>query len=112
MLREEVEEAVRNLKAGKFPRVDNIPCELLKNGRETTTAVLATICQKIWETKEWPKEWTQSLVISLTKNGNLKQCQNYRAISLISHLSKIILRVIFNPLKVKVEELRAEEQAG
>ena len=65
VLREEVEEAVRNPKAGKSPGVDTIPSEVLKNGGETTTTVLTVTCQKIWETKEWPKEWTQSLVIPL-----------------------------------------------
>ena len=59
VLRQEVEEAVQSLKAGKSPGVDNIPSELLKNGGETTTTtVLTVICQKMWETKEWPKEWT------------------------------------------------------
>ena len=62
VLREEVEEAVQSLKAGKSPRVDNIPSELLKNGHETTPTVLTAICQ-IWETQEWPKEWIQSVVI-------------------------------------------------
>ena len=64
MLGEEVEEAVRSLKAG----VDIIPSELLKNGGDAITmSVLTAICQKIWETKEWPREWTQSLVIPFTK---------------------------------------------
>ena len=66
VLREEVEEAVRDPRAEKSPGVDNIPSELLKNGGETTTTVLTVICQKIWETKEWPREWTQSLVKPLT----------------------------------------------
>ena len=48
VLREEVEEAVHSLKAGKSPGVDNIPSELLKNGDEATTTVLTAICQKIW----------------------------------------------------------------
>ena len=60
VLREEVEEAVRNPRAGKSPGVDNIPSDLSKNGGETTT-VLTVICQNIWEMKEW----TQSLVIPL-----------------------------------------------
>ena len=55
--REEAEETVHSLKAGKSPGVDNIPSELLKNVGETTTTVLIAICQNIWETKEWPKEW-------------------------------------------------------
>ena len=83
MLREVVEEAVRSLKSGKSEGVDNIPSELLKNGGEATTTVL-TICPKILETKQWPKAWTQSLVILLPKKGNLRQYQNYRTISLIT----------------------------
>ena len=91
VLTEEVEEAVRSLKAGKSPGVDNSPSELLKNGGKTTTTVLTVICQMIWETKEWPKEWTQSLVIPLPKKGNHKQCYNYRIISLIGCPSRIII---------------------
>ena len=56
VLREEVEEAVRGLKAGKFPGVDNIPFELLTKEGEATTTILTPICQKTWEMKEWPKE--------------------------------------------------------
>ena len=63
MLWEKVEEAVHSLKAGKSPGVGNIPSELLKNGGEGTTSALTAKCKKIWETKEWPKEWTQLLVI-------------------------------------------------
>ena len=75
-----------NLKAGKSPGVHNIPSELLKNGGETTT-VLIVICQKMWEVKKWPKEWTQSLVIPSPQKGHLKQYKNYCIISLISHLT-------------------------
>ena len=64
------------------------------------------------ETKEWPKECTQSLIIPLRRKGNPKQCQNYRCISLMSHPSKIMLRVILNRLKAKAEEVLAKEQAG
>ena len=112
MLREEVEEAIRSLKAGRSPGGDNIPFELLKNGSEATVTVPTAICQKIWETKEWPKRWTQSLVIPLPKKSILKQCHNYRTISLISHPSTILPRVILSQLKTKPEELLAEEQAG
>ena len=112
VLREEVEEAVRNPRAGKSPGVDNIPSEILKNGGVTATTVLTVMCQKIWKTKNWPKEWTQSFVIPLPQKGYLKQCKNYRTISLISHHSKIMLRVILNRLEAKAEELLAEDQAG
>ena len=58
MLRKEVEDAVYNLKE-KSPGVNNIPSELLTDGSEATTTVLTAICKRIWETKEWLKEWTQ-----------------------------------------------------
>ena len=92
--------------------MDNIPSKLLKNRGETTITVPTAICQEVWETKEWPMRWKQSFVIPLPKTGNLKQCQNYRTISLISHPGKIKLQVILNQLKAKVEELLVEEQAG
>ena len=74
--------------------------------------VLTEICNRIWRTGEWPTPWTQSLIITRPKKGNLQLCQNYRTISLISHLSKIILEVILNRLKPQAEEIIAEEQAG
>ena len=74
--------------------------------------ILNTICNKIWKTGEWPTTWTQSLVITLPKNGNLQLCQNYRAISLISHPSTVLLKTILNRLKPQAEDIIAEEQAG
>ena len=112
VLREEVAAVVRNLKAGKSPGVDKISSELLQDRGDSPTTVLAAIRQKIWETTELPKEWTQSLVIPLPKKGNLRQRQNYRTISSISHPSKIMLRFILNRLKAKAEELLTEEPAG
>ena len=74
--------------------------------------VLTEICNRIWRTGEWPTPWTQSLIITLPKKGNLQLCQNYRTISLISHSSKVMLKVILNRLKPQAEEIIAEEQAG
>ena len=61
-----------SLKAGKYTGEDNIPSELVKNGGEATTTVLTSTCQKIWEAKELPKEWTHSLVIPLQKKKKKK----------------------------------------
>ena len=65
-------------------------------------------------TGEWPTPWTQSLIINITlpKKGNLQLCQKYRTASLISHSSKVMLKVILNRLKPQAEEIIAEEQAG
>ena len=73
---------------------------------------LTEICNMIWRTGEWPTPWTQSLVITLPKKGNLQFFQNYRTIILISHLSKVILKVILNRLKPQAEDIITEEQAG
>ena len=107
ILREEVEIAVASLKKGKSAGVDNIPAELVQAGGETMIDVLTEICNRIWRTP-----WTQSLIITLPKKGYLQLCQNYRTISLISHSSKVMLKVILNRLKPQAEEIIAEEQAG
>ena len=113
ILREEVEIAVASLKKGKSAGVDNIPAELVHADGETTIDVLTEFCNGIWRTGEWPTPWTQSLIITLPKNGNLQLCQNYRTIdSSVSHSSKVMLKVILNGLKPQAEEIIAEEQAG
>ena len=83
-----MENAVPPLKKGKSAGVDNIPAELVQAVVEELITALSTIRNKIWQTGEWPNPWTQSLVITLPKKGNLQQCQNYHTISLISHPSK------------------------
>ena len=74
--------------------------------------VLTEICNRIWRTGEWPTPSTQSLMITLPKKGNLQLCQNYRTISLISHSSKVMLKVILNRPKPQAEDIIVEEQAG
>ena len=70
------------------------------------------ICNKIWQTGEWPIPWTQSLVITLPQKGNLQRCENYRTISLICHPSKVMPKIILYRLKPQAEKIIAEEQAG
>ena len=110
--RKDVEAALQSLKKGKSTGVDNIPAELVQADGEDVISALTTICNKIWQTGEWPAPCTQSLVITFPKKGNLQQCQNYRTISLISHPSKVMLKIILNRLKPQAEEIIAEEQAG
>ena len=66
----------------------------------------------MWTSGVWPSAWTQSIIILLPKKGNLRSCSNYRTISLISHPSKILLRIILNRLRSQAERIIAEEQAG
>ena len=100
------------MKKWKSAAVDNIPAELVQAGGEDVITALTTICNKIWHTGEWLTPWTQSLVITLPKKGNLQQCQNYRTISHINHPSKVMLKIILNRLKPQAEKIIAEEQAG
>ena len=104
--------AVASLKKGKSAGVDNIPADLVQAGGVTMIDVLTEICNRIWRITEWPTPWTQSLIITLPKMGNLQLCQNYRTINLISHSSKVMLKVILNRLKPQAKEIIAEEQAG
>ena len=73
--------------------------------------MLLIICNKIWQTGEWLTPWTQSLIITLLKKGNPQLCQNYPTISLISHPSKVMLRILLNRLKPQAEEI-TKGQAG
>ena len=100
------------MKKGKSAGVDNIPAELVQAGGEDVITALTTICNKIWQTGEWPTPWTQSLVITLPKKGNLQQCWNYRTTILISHPSKVMLKIVLKRLKPQAEKIIAEEQAG
>ena len=70
--------------------------------------VLTEICNMIWRTGAWPTPWTQSLIITLPKKGNLQLCQNYRTSRLIRHSNKVMLKVILNGLKPQAEEIIAE----
>ena len=100
------------MKKGKSAGVDNIPAELVQAGGEDVITALMAICDNIWQTGEWPTPSTQSLIITLSKKGNLQQCQNYRTISLISHPSKVMLKFIRNRLKPQAVKIITEEQAG
>jgi len=81
------------------------------SGKDVITS-LATICNKIWQTGERPTLSTQSLIIILPKKGDLQQHQNYRTTSLISHQSKVILKIKLNRLKPQAEKIIAEKQAS
>ena len=77
------------LKDGKSPRVDSIPADILKDGGPGIIDALTVVCQKIWTKGQWPKNWTKSLIIPLSKKDITRLCQNYTTISLICHHSKV-----------------------
>ena len=73
---------------------DGIPVELFQIMKDDAVKVLHSICQEIWKTQHWPQDWKRSVFIPIPKKGNAKECSNYRTIALISHASKVILKIL------------------
>src|SRR5574339_480293 len=73
---------------------DGIPVELLQILKDDAVKVLHSICQQIWKTQQWPQEWKRSVFIPMPKKGNAKECSNYCTIALISHASKVMLKIL------------------
>ena len=75
-------------------RVDGIPVELFEILKDDAVKVLYSICQQIWKTQQWPQDWKRSVFIPVPKKGNPKECSNYCTIALISHASKVMLKIL------------------
>ena len=73
---------------------DGIPMELFQILKDETVKVLHSICQQIWKTQQWPQDCKRSVSIPIAKKGNAKECSNYHTISLISHASKVMLKIL------------------
>ena len=73
---------------------DGIPVELFQILKDDAVKVLRSICQQIWKTQQWPQDWKRSVFIPIPKNRNYKECLNYRTVALISHASKVILKIL------------------
>ena len=71
-----------------------IPAELFQILKDDAVKVLHSICQQIWKTQQWPQDWKRSVFISIPKKGNAKERSNYLTSALISHASKIMLKII------------------
>ena len=73
---------------------DGIPVELFQILEDDAVKVLHSICQQIWKTQQWPQDWQRSIFIPIPKKGNAKECSNYHTIALISHASKVMLKIL------------------
>ena len=76
-----------------------IPAELFQILKDDAMKVLHSICQQIWKTQQWPQDWKRSVFIPIPKKGNAKECSNYHTIALISHPSKVMLKILQARLK-------------
>ena len=73
---------------------DGIPVELFQILKYDAVKLLHSICQQIWKTQQWPQDWKRSVFIPISKKGNAKECSNYYTIALISHASKVMLKIL------------------
>ena len=91
---------------------DGIPVELFQILKDDAVKVLHSICRQIWKTQQWPQDWKRSVFIPIPKKGNDKECSNYCTITLISHASKVMLKILQARLQQYVNHEISDVQAG
>ena len=90
----EVKWALGSITMNKASRDNGIPAELFQILEDDAVKVLHSICQQIWKTQQWPQDWKMTVFIPIPKKGNAKECSNYHTIALISHASKVMLKIL------------------
>ena len=91
---------------------DGVPVELFKILKDDAMKVLHSICQQIWKTQQLPQDWKRSIFIPNTNKGNAKECSNYGTIALISHASKVMLKILQVRLQQYMNQELPDVQAG
>ena len=108
----EVKWALESISTNKASGDDGIPVELFQILKDDVVKVLHSICQQIWNTQQWPQDWKRSVFIPIPKKGNAKECSNYRTVALISHASKVMLKILQARLQQYVNHELPDVQAG
>jgi len=108
----EVKWALGSITMNKLVGGDGIPVELFQILKDDAVIVLHTICQQIWKTQQWPQDWKRSVFIPIPKKGNAKECSNYCTIALISHTSKVMLKILQASLQQYMNHGLPDVQAG
>ena len=107
ILESEVKWALGSTAVIKASGCNGIPLELFKNLKDDTIKVLHSICQQVWKTQQWPQDWIMSVLIPISKKCSTKECLNHWTIALISHASKVMLKILHASLQHYVnQELR------
>ena len=104
--------ALGSITMNKASGGDGIPVELFQILKGDSVKVLHLICQQIWKTQQWPREWKRSVFIPIPKKGNPKECSNYCIIALISCTSKVMLKILQARLQQYVNRELPDVQAG
>ena len=108
----EVKWALGSITTNKASGGDGIPVELFQILKDDALKVLHSVCQQIWKTQQWPQDWNRSVFIPVPKKGNPKECSNYHTIVLISHASKVMLKILHARLQQYVNHELPDVQAG
>ena len=108
----EVKWALGSITTDKASGDDWIPVELFQILKDGAVKVLHSICQQIWKTQQWPQDWKRSVFIPIPKKGNAKKCSNYCTIVLISHASKVMLKILQARLQQYMNHKLPDVQAG
>ena len=112
ILKCEVKRALGIITKKKASGGDGIPVELLQILKDDAVKVLHSICQQIWKTEQWPQDWKRSVFIPIPQKGNAKECSNYRTVALISHASKVMLKILQAKLQQYMNHELPDVQAG
>ena len=107
----EIKWALESVTMNKGSGCDGIPVELFQILKDDAVKVLHSVCQQIWKTQQWPQDWKSSVFIPIPKKGNAKECSNYSTIALISHASKVMLKILQAMLQQDMKHELADVQA-
>ena len=108
----EVKWALGGITMNKVSGGDDIPVELFQILKDDAVEVLHSICQQIWKSQQWPQDWKRSVFIPIPKKGNPKECSNYHTIALISHASKVMLKILQARLQQYMNHELPDVQTG
>ena len=108
----EVKWALGRIIRNKASGGDGIPDELFQILKDDAVKVLHSICQQIWKTQQWTQDWKRSVFIPVPKKGNAKECSNYHTVALISHASKVMLKILHARFQQYVNHELPDVQAG
>ena len=108
----EIKWALGSITMNKASGGDGIPVELFQILKTDSVKVLQSIHQKIWKTQQWPQDWERSVFIPIPKKGNTNECSNNHTVALISHASKVMLKILQARFKQYVNRELPDVPAG
>jgi hypothetical protein len=112
ILRSEVEKAIKEMRDKKATGDDNVPVEGLKLLGDDGLNLLKQLINNIYESGEWPKDFTEVTMVALKKKPKARKCKDHRTVSLVAHAAKVMASVIRRKSEKKIEDVLGEDQFG